>query len=33
VDVCPQNAIELAIEEGAFVEKSIAHISPLVDVS
>lgn len=33
VDVCPQHAIELTIEEGAFVEKSIAHISPLVDVS
>jgi len=31
--VCPQEAIEISIEYGWFVEESIARISPLVDVS
>ena len=33
VTVCPQEAIEMSIEYGQFVEQSIARISPLVDVS
>ena len=33
VGVCPQGAIELSIEHGQFVERSIARISPLVDVA
>jgi ferredoxin len=33
VSVCPQEAIEILIEYGQFVKKSIARISPLVDVS
>jgi Fe-S-cluster-containing hydrogenase component 2 len=33
VEVCPQQAIELSIEHGRFVEESVARISPLVDVS
>jgi NAD-dependent dihydropyrimidine dehydrogenase PreA subunit len=33
VEVCPQGAIELTIEGGAFVEDSIARIVPRVDVS
>jgi NAD-dependent dihydropyrimidine dehydrogenase PreA subunit len=33
VEVCPQGAIELAIEERTFVEDSIARIAPRVDVS
>ncbi|MBL7063071.1 MAG: 4Fe-4S binding protein [Anaerolineae bacterium] len=33
VDVCPQGVIEISIEYGQFVERSIARISPLVDVS
>jgi ferredoxin len=33
VDVCPQEAIKISIEYDQFVEKSIAHISSLVDVS
>jgi Pyruvate/2-oxoacid:ferredoxin oxidoreductase delta subunit len=31
--VCSQEAIEISIEYGRFVEESIARISPLVDVS
>jgi ferredoxin len=33
VDVCPEGAIELSISHTRFVERSIARISPLVDVS
>ena len=33
VDVCPEGAIELSVEDGRFVEESIARIAPLVDVS
>jgi len=33
VDVCPEGAIEMSIEVGDFVERSIDRISPLVDVS
>jgi ferredoxin len=33
VSVCPQEAIEISIKVGQFVEKAIARISPLVDVS
>jgi len=33
VDVCPEEAIEISIEYGQFVEKSIARITSLVDVS
>lgn len=33
VQVCAQEAIEMSIEYGHFVEASIARISPLVDVS
>jgi ferredoxin len=32
VDVCPQGAIELSIEDGRFVDQAIAHIATLVDV-
>ena len=33
VDVCPEQAIEIAIVNDLFVEESIARLSPLVDVS
>ena len=33
VDVCPEEAIEMSIEYGDFVERSIDRIAPLVDVS
>ena len=33
VDVCPEEAIEMSIEYGDFVARSIDRISPLVDVS
>jgi Fe-S-cluster-containing hydrogenase component 2 len=33
VGVCPQEAIEISIKYGQFVEECIARISPLVDVS
>jgi ferredoxin len=33
VEVCPQGAIEIAIEEDRFVERAIQRLSPLVDVS
>jgi Fe-S-cluster-containing hydrogenase component 2 len=33
VDVCPQEAIEISIEYAQFVERAIAKLSPLVDVS
>ncbi len=33
VNACPQEAIEVSIEYDRFVEKSITHLSPLVDVS
>jgi ferredoxin len=33
VDLCPQQAIELAIADDQFVKRSIDHLSPLVDVS
>lgn len=33
VTVCPESAIEITVEYGELVEESIAHISPLVDVS
>ena len=33
VDVCPEGAIEMSVEYGDFVERSIDRISPLVDVS
>jgi ferredoxin len=32
-DVCPQEAIELSIDDNQFVEKSIERLSALVDVS
>lgn len=32
VDVCPQGAIELSIEDGRFVDDAIAHITTLVDL-
>ncbi len=32
VDVCPTNAIELVIDDNAFVDKSIQRLSALVDV-
>jgi ferredoxin len=32
VDVCPQGAIDLVIEDGRFVDRTIAHIATLVDV-
>lgn len=33
VDACPEDAIELHIADGAFVEQAIARIAPLVDLS
>lgn len=33
VEVCPQNAIEISVENNGFVAESIARIAPLVDVS
>lgn len=33
VDVCPQGAIEISIKYDQFVEKSIARLAPLVDLS
>lgn len=33
VAICPQQAIEMSIEQGQFVHEAIARISPLVDVS
>ena len=33
VNVCPQNAIELIVEDNNFVKKSIARIASLVDVT
>jgi len=33
VNVCPQKAIELSVDGGRFVEKTIDRLSPLVDVS
>ena len=33
VDVCPQQAIELSIDDSQLVERAIARLSPLVDVS
>lgn len=33
VEVCPQGAIELSIEDDSFVTKSIERIAPLVDIS
>lgn len=33
VSACPQEAIEISIQNSRFVEESIARISPLVDVS
>lgn len=33
VEVCPQRAIELSVAHGQFVAESIAHLSPLVDIS
>jgi len=33
VEVCPQQAIELTIADGKFVEEAIQRITPLVDVS
>jgi Pyruvate/2-oxoacid:ferredoxin oxidoreductase delta subunit len=33
VEVCPQQAIELSIRDGRFVERTIERLSPLVDVS
>jgi len=32
VEICPQHAIELRIEDTTFVEQSIARIAPLVDI-
>lgn len=33
VEVCPNQAIDLTIDEGAFVQQTIDRLSPLVDVS
>jgi UDP-glucose 4-epimerase len=33
VSICPQQAIELSIDDEQFVQHSIDRISPLVDVS
>jgi ferredoxin len=33
VDVCPQQAIELSMDDSQLVERAIARLSPLVDVS
>ena len=33
VEICPEQAIELSIDDARFVEKSIERLSPLVDIS
>jgi Fe-S-cluster-containing hydrogenase component 2 len=33
VDVCPQGAIQISIDDEHFIEKTIERLSPLVDVS
>jgi ferredoxin len=33
IDVCPQQAIELSIQDGQFVAEAVARLSPLVDLS
>lgn len=33
VEICPEQAIELTVSDGAFVQKSIERIAPLVDLS
>lgn len=33
VEVCPQGAIEISIEDKQFVKNAIRRLSPLVDVS
>ena len=33
IEVCPQEAIEISIEDKEYLEKSIKEISPLVDVT
>jgi ferredoxin len=33
VDVCPENAIEIEIEDNRIVERAINHITSLVDIS
>lgn len=33
VEICPQHAIELHIEDTTFVEQSIARLTPLVDIA
>jgi UDP-glucose 4-epimerase len=33
VSVCPENAIEITVDDGRFVEKSIERLSQSVDVS
>jgi ferredoxin len=33
VSVCPQEAIEVEIDDERFVDRTIAHLSPLVDVT
>lgn len=33
VEVCPQGAIELNVEQGRFVEQAVRRIAPLVDLS
>jgi MinD superfamily P-loop ATPase len=33
VEVCPEQAIQLGVEHGLFVEQCIASIAPLVDVT
>jgi ferredoxin len=32
IDVCPQGAIDLSIEDGRFVDDAVAHIAALVDL-
>ena len=33
VEICPADAIELSLDQGLFVEKSIQRLAPLVDLS
>jgi len=33
VDICPQNAIELVIEDKEFVEKTIKQIDKIIDIA
>ncbi|OQY20740.1 MAG: 4Fe-4S ferredoxin [Anaerolineaceae bacterium 4572_32.2] len=33
VEICPQSAIEISIEQSQFVERTIARITPLVNIS